>query len=338
MTSPSTHPDYLEELSECRLCAWECGVNRLAGERGVCRMGIPAVASRTLHPAPPQSYTVFMAGCNFRCLHCQNWDIAHVPDSGARVDGWVEPEELAREAVAALTSARGQFMGADRIFFSGGSPTPSLPYIEEVVRQARKLNPDTKVNFDTNGFMTTRSLHRILDFTTSITYDLRARDDEVHREITGAPVEPVLRNARIVGDRPEKLWEFRILLIPGINQTQVRPLAEFIAEMDPDLPVSFLAFRPNFVLEDHPGATRELMQKAVAAARDVGLRNVDWAGRPGLSGQRLEPADIDLTNAGARQAAAYSLAVGCQTHPRDCGHCPQQHECPVKSYRPTRRT
>lgn len=338
MTSTSTPPEYLEELSECRLCEWECGVNRLAGELGVCRMGRPAVASRTLHPAPPESYTVFTAGCNFRCLHCQNWDIAHFPDSEARVDGWLKPGELGKEAVGALNSARGRIMSADRIFFSGGSPTCSLPYIEEVVRQARNIDPATKVNFDTNGFMTTESLHRILDLTTSITYDLRARDDEVHREITGAPVEPVLRNARTVGENPDKLWEFRILVIPGINQNQVRPLSKFIASIDPDLPVSFLAFRPNFVLEDHPGATIEQMDQAVAEAEDVGLGNVDWAGRPGLPGHRRERADLDLADAGSRQAAAYSLTAGCQTHPRDCGHCPRQDRCPVKRHTPANRT
>ncbi|MFP3905053.1 MAG: radical SAM protein [Armatimonadota bacterium] len=301
-------------------------------------MGGPLVASRTLHPAPPESYTVFMTGCNFRCLHCQNWGIAHYPASEVQVDGWVEPQELAEEAVSALKSARGQVIGADRIFFSGGGPTCSLPYVEEIVREARRMEPDVKVNFDTNGFMTAGALGRILDFTTSITYDLRARDDEVHREITGAPVEPVLRNARIVADHPEQLWEFRILLIPGINQAQVRPLAEFFAAIDPDLPVSFLAFRPNFVLENHPGATTAQLQKAVEEARQAGLQNVHWAGRPGLSGERREPADIDLTKPEARQAAAYSLATGCETHPRDCGRCWQQQECPVKDYRAVRRT
>ena len=49
-------------------------------------MGIPRVASRTLHPAPPESYTIFMTGYNFRCLYCQNWAIAHYPDSGGMIN------------------------------------------------------------------------------------------------------------------------------------------------------------------------------------------------------------------------------------------------------------
>ena len=63
--------DYLQAITHCTLCEHRCGVNRLAGQTGICRMTLPAVASAALHPAPPESYTVFMAGCNFKCLNCQ---------------------------------------------------------------------------------------------------------------------------------------------------------------------------------------------------------------------------------------------------------------------------
>jgi uncharacterized Fe-S radical SAM superfamily protein PflX len=58
--------DYLDPLASCTLCEHRCGVNRLAGQTGVCRMTLPVVASATLHPAPPESYTVFTAGCNYK--------------------------------------------------------------------------------------------------------------------------------------------------------------------------------------------------------------------------------------------------------------------------------
>ncbi|MFX0090522.1 MAG: hypothetical protein ACFFBD_02070 [Candidatus Hodarchaeota archaeon] len=35
----------------------------------------------------PQSNTVFTAGCNFRCLNCQNWQIAHYPSNRRQVEG-----------------------------------------------------------------------------------------------------------------------------------------------------------------------------------------------------------------------------------------------------------
>ena len=115
-----TEHTFLKDLKKCELCEHGCGVNRLKGESGVCKMTVPVVASATLHPAPPESYTVFMAGCNFKCLHCQNWTISQYPDNQFRQRGFIDPEELAEECITHLNSISGKRMRADRIFFSGG--------------------------------------------------------------------------------------------------------------------------------------------------------------------------------------------------------------------------
>jgi pyruvate formate lyase activating enzyme len=313
-------------------------VDRTKGELGVCRIGMPQVASRMLHPAPPESYTIFMAGCNFRCLHCQNWDIAHFPDTGARIDGEVDPAALARESLDAMRSAYGRLMGADRLFFSGGSPTCSLPFVEEVMAEARKIDPQAKVNYDTNGFMTEESLERILEFTTSITFDIRAVHDDVHRAMTGAPAAPVLRNAAAVARNKERLWEFRILVVPGVNEGEVEPICRFLAGIDPTLPVCFLAFRPNFVMARHIGASRAVMERAAETAHRCGLSKAYWSGRPGISGSVIEQRSAEYEHAGAQLAGAYAARSGCITHPRDCGACSQMHCCPVKGHLPPRRT
>ncbi len=328
----------LADYESCLLCEWRCGANRLTGERGVCRLGLPEVASCTLHPAPPESYTIFVAGCSFRCLHCQNWDIAHFPDSGATIEGRREPADLAQEGFRALRSPFGRLMGADRLFFSGGEATCSLPFVEEVVHEARRLDPRLKVNFDTNGFGTEESLARILDFATSVTFDLRAVNDEVHRGMTGAPAAPVLRNAVTMAAHAERLWEFRVLVVPGINEGEMEPLCRFIAELGRDLPVAFLAFRPNFVLEGHAGASTSLMQRAVAIARDCGLRRAQWHGRADLPGVVAAEPQPGYVSAGGQLAGGYAASIGCRTHPRDCGGCALCHECPIKRHRPRRRT
>ena len=332
-------PSYLTELTHCELCEWRCGVDRLAGELGACRIGIPQVASTTLHPAPPSSYTIFLAGCNFRCLHCQNWSIAHYPDTNVAIHGWIDPDAVASDGIEQIRSLPGQLIGADRLFFSGGEPTCSLPSVEEIVRQARHIAPDTKVNFDTNGFMTEESLERILAFTTSITFDIRAVSDDVHRALTGAPSQPVLRNARIIArEAHDKLWEFRILLIPEINEEEVEAICAFIADLNPALPVCFLAFRPNFVLDAHRGAPRSLMQWAVRVAHKAGLRNVSWAGATGIYGSIPDGRNGRYQSTGAQIAGYYAERAGCITHPRDCGNCNRNQNCQLKRYTPFRST
>ena len=332
----------LEELDNCQLCEHRCGVNRLEGEKGVCGMTIPVVASACLHPAPPKSYTIFMAGCNFKCLNCQNWTVSQYPDNGQPVRGYVDPQELASECLEQLNSFFGRLMGADRLFFSGGEPTIHLPYIEEVMKRAREAEPGTKVNFDTNGYLTEESLDRVLKFTTSITFDLKAFHSEVYRALTGADAQPVLRNARHVARYArDRLWEFRLLIIPGINEGEIEPLCQFIADINPSLPVCFLAFRPNFLLEEHPGASFELMEKCVATGRKAGLRRVYWSGQVNLPGKeiRVETAVKGYyEHSGARLAASYALRGGCVTRPRDCSECTSHHQCQVKGYTPKRST
>ncbi len=327
------------DLECCTLCEHRCEVNRLAGETGVCRTTMPVVASATLHPAPPSSYTVFLAGCNFKCLNCQNWSISCYPDINPGIRGFVEPATLAAECVDRLGSLEAILIGADRIFFSGGAPDIYLPYVEEVVREARRLRPGTRVNFDTNGFLTEASFARVLAFATSVTFDLKAFDDEVHRALTGAPVAPVLRNAERIGrEHCDQLWEYRILVIPEITDGEVPALCDFIASIDRSLPVCFLAFRPNYVLEDHPGADTELMERCLDTARGRGLENAQWSGCTGLPGALLSLSDLDSgdfpTQLASRRTAAAARRAGCVTQPRDCAAC--EASCSMRTYVPTR--
>jgi putative pyruvate formate lyase activating enzyme len=73
-------------LAPCQLCPHRCGVDRLHGQRGICRMGEqPKVASWNLHrwEEPPisgtnGSGTIFFSGCTGRCRFCQNYPISQI--------------------------------------------------------------------------------------------------------------------------------------------------------------------------------------------------------------------------------------------------------------------
>jgi pyruvate formate lyase activating enzyme len=256
------------------------------------------------------------------------------------VDGYVEPESLAFESIRQIESPAGTRMSADSIFFSGGEPTIHLPFIDRVVAEARRIRPGLKVNFDTNGFMTEESLKRVLSFTTTITFDIKAFYGDSMRAITGGPVEPVLRNAEIVAKTArEKLWEYRIVAIPEVNEEDIDPICRFLASFSKDLPVAFLAFRPNYVLDEHPGATRELMRRCVETAKTAGLRNVTSAGVTEIGGKIGVVSDKvaePYNRKGARIAGSYARSKGCTTHPRDCSGCSSMNMCPIKRYIPQR--
>ena len=164
----------------------------------------------------------------------------------------------------------------------------------------------------------------------------------MHLALTGASSAPVLRNAAYVGNHAkEKLWEYRILVIPEINVEEIEPLCRLIADIDVQLPVCFLAFRPNYVLEHQAGATTALMERCVDIAATNGLKRAYWAGQTGIPGSRSAPRNQEISGyqlAGARTAGAHAYAAGCRTHPRNCAACAFHQSCAVKGYVPQKNT
>ncbi|MEM2907575.1 MAG: radical SAM protein, partial [Candidatus Hadarchaeales archaeon] len=115
-------------LRSCHFCERRCGVDRTAGERGVCGVGERSrIASEFIHmgeePELVPSYTIFFNGCTFKCCFCQNWDISQYPTEGVEVS----PQTLAR----LVEGQRRE--GARNVNWVGGSPTPNLHTILEAL-------------------------------------------------------------------------------------------------------------------------------------------------------------------------------------------------------------
>src|SRR6185295_5633577 len=90
-------------LADCHLCAHHCGVNRLAGELGICRAGAGARAfcaqvevSDELELIP--TFAIALSGCDLRCDFCITGASSWNPRAGERLPA----EVLAGQAKAAL--------------------------------------------------------------------------------------------------------------------------------------------------------------------------------------------------------------------------------------------
>jgi putative pyruvate formate lyase activating enzyme len=121
----------LELLESCTACPRGCRVNRLENKFGVCKTGRHAVVSSYFpHHGEEDclrgwrgSGTIFFAGCNLRCVFCQNFDISWqargTPAPARRLAGMmlelqaqgchninlVTPEHVAPQIVEALPYA-----------------------------------------------------------------------------------------------------------------------------------------------------------------------------------------------------------------------------------------
>ncbi|HDS46298.1 MAG TPA: radical SAM protein [Methanomicrobia archaeon] len=304
----------MQDFRECRLCAWDCGVNRIEAV-GVCKVNVPEVAYTCLAESL-ESYSVTLLGCNFRCLYCNAYRLSQYPDTNWFYRGYIDPEELAREAIEKLQGA-----GIEKLGFTGGEPTIHLPYIEAVVRAAKKRMPHLQVGLTTNGFATEASMKRIVDLCSYITLEINAYRNDTHLALSGAPVEPVLRNAAFLIKHRDKLRALKTVVVPRINDTEIEEIAQFIAAIDPSVPYHLIGFRPSFMLYYHPGPSASELD-AIGKRCEHHLENVKWGGaypqEQAFAGSR-----------GAELARQYARSAGCIRSDRNCGSCSMNKRCPA---------
>ncbi len=144
-------------LNDCCLCPRQCGVNRLAGEKGVCRTGNNAVvASYAPHFGEESplvgsrgSGTIFLSHCSLRCVFCQNYEISHL---GEGVE--VTPKQLA-DIMMNL-----QQQGCHNINFV--TPTHVVPQIVAALPYAVEAGLSVPLVYNSSGYDSVDTL-KLLD-------------------------------------------------------------------------------------------------------------------------------------------------------------------------------
>jgi putative pyruvate formate lyase activating enzyme len=124
-------------LQSCSLCAWECRVDRLAGERGRCNLsGEAYVADHFLHVAeePPinPAYALNLQGCGLRCVACQQYPLLTVrPDRGTPLtaDLWRHLDLDGARSLEFVGGNPDESIAAILAFLQGVSPDFALPIV-----------------------------------------------------------------------------------------------------------------------------------------------------------------------------------------------------------------
>ncbi|MBP3422081.1 MAG: radical SAM protein [Lachnospiraceae bacterium] len=167
--------------SNCRLCPRQCGVDRTVGETGFCGMGIyPVVARAALHfweepciSGEAGSGAVFFAGCNLRCVFCQNQEI-----SRGQAGKEISVERLAEICLEL------QEKGANNINLV--TATMFIPSVAEALRQAKEKGLQIPVVYNCGGYESVEAL-RLLDGLVDIYLpDFKYWESEIARDYSAA--------------------------------------------------------------------------------------------------------------------------------------------------------
>ena len=270
----------LELARPCRLCPRRCGVDRLAGETGYCKVGaVPIVASAGPHFGEEPSLvgrggsgTIFLSGCNLLCAFCQNFDISHGVEG--RPTG---PEGIAR---IMLTLER---QGCENINFV--TPTHVAPWLMDAVRRARRARFALPIVYNCGGYEALGTL-RLLEGTVDIYMpDAKFWSAETAERYTGAPDYPErMREALCEMQRQVGTLQVesgvarrgllvRHLVMPGMLD-ETREILGFIArEIAPDTRVNVMSqYRPVYRAREFPEIARPITSEECAEARDIARR------------------------------------------------------------------
>jgi len=272
-----------EKLSEskvkCNLCNHRCTIKD--GNYGICGVRqnvdgslfslvydrivashIDPIEKKPLFQFYPGSkaYSIATVGCNFTCRHCQNSDISQLPreKKGYIVGEKMGPEEIVREAHSS---------GCKSIAYTYTEPTIFFELAYETAQRAH--DKGIKNIFVSNGYMTPEALKEISPYLDGINIDLKSFTEKFYKEICGGRVKPVLDNiklAKILG-----IWvEVTTLIIPTLNDSQdeLRQIAEFLRDVDSNIPWHISQFYPTYHMTNLPRTPVETLHMA----REIGIK------------------------------------------------------------------
>jgi len=270
---------------QCELCRFHCviaagGLGRcgvrenrdgtlytLVYGRSISEQVDPVEKKPLFHFYPgSRSLSIATVGCNFRCLHCQNSQIAQWPLTSREIPGSVlDPAGIVSHALA---------NDCVSIAYTYTEPTIYYEYAFDAAVQAHAAG--IKNIFVTNGYITTRALQEIAPYLDAANVDLKGFSESFYRDVTGASLKGVL--AGLKEYRRLGIWlEVTTLVIPGLNDStaDLRGIAEFIAgELGTDVPWHVTAFYPTYRMLDRPPTPAASLLKAREEGRRAKLEYV----------------------------------------------------------------
>ncbi len=274
----------------CFLCAHRCVI--AAGRRGICgvrengegtlhslvygrlvALNIDPIEKKPLFHFQPASTSLSVAtvGCNFKCRHCQNYDISRYPEKHRDIPGdYITPEQVVDTAVK---------KGCKSISYTYTEPTVFFEFAYDCARLAREKG--IRNVFVSNGYTGAEAVRTMAPFLDGNNIDLKG-DDEFYRKICGARLQPVLNTIRLMKELG--VWvEVTTLIIPGYNDSEksINSIIDFIRSVDPAIPWHVSRFYPTYQLLDRPRTPVETLRRAREAGLGKGLRYVYEGNVPG---------------------------------------------------------
>ena len=259
--------------------AWFCPAGTGAGYPKYAYKRGPEVGYHNL--------AVFLYGCNFDCLFCQNSSHKRLRETPPQsTDGLVE-KTLRKSSITCWC-------------FFGGSPEPQLPFAINASKRILETIPRDRILricFEWNGCGNPSLVRRAAELSLksggNIKFDLKCWSEDLSYALSGVSNRRAYENFEMIAReyyherRSLPVLTATTLLVPGyVDEKEVEGITKFIASLDSEIPYSILVFHPDYLMMDLPmtpmdqalacyrAAKRHLKNVNVGNVRLLGLKSI----------------------------------------------------------------
>jgi len=279
---------------QCHVCPNRCILE--PGDRSICRnkinfngklytlaygnpcaVHIDPIEKKPLFHFLPSTpiFSIATAGCNFRCLNCQNWSISQSqPEDTANID--LMPEKVVEAAVKNNCTS---------IAYTYSEPTAFYEYMYDTSRLASQKG--LKNVWVTNGYMNDEALRDLCKYLDAANVDLKSFKEEIYNKLNAGHLKPILNTLEIC--RQENVWfEITNLVVPGWTDDliMIEKMCNWLVKNNFDgYPLHFSRFFPMYKLAHLPPTPVATLNKAREIALNAGMKYVYIGNVPGTDAQ-----------------------------------------------------
>ena len=269
-----------DDTVQCTLCSHNC---KLKDEQlGICRVrknqngelftliygSCSSIAADPIEKKPlyhfhPGSSALSLGtvGCNFKCMHCQNFDISTANPNFHSI------KELSAEDTIELAHQ----YGCQGIAYTYNEPTIWHEFTFDSAKLAKENNLYTV--YVTNGYISKKPLEEISNFLDAMNIDVKAFSDGFYKKVCKASLKPVLDTC-ILAKKLGIHIELTYLVIPTYNDSakEVEDFCRWVVKnLGKDTPVHFSCFHPDYNLRDVPRTSMQKMLQVYDISKKSGL-------------------------------------------------------------------
>ena len=274
-----------DSVVRCNVCQWRCvirpqksglcrvrqnkdGVLHILNYSEVSSVAVDPIEKKPLFHFYPASMVFSLGGwgCNFHCIHCQNWQIScQTPWEDKQGSQQISPEasiELAKR------------YNCEGISWTYNEPAIWLEYTLDAARLAKAAGLYTV--YVTNGYSTPEALDAIGPYLDAWRVDVKGFSDSFYIQL--AKISK-WRGILEVAERAKQKWGMHVEVVTNIIPTmndddaQLKGIAAWIKDRLGELtPWHVTRFYPQHELQNLPPTPVATLERAYSIGQKAGLR------------------------------------------------------------------